>query len=233
MNEILELFQNLTDKDWLLDHHGLYIIMIIVFAETGLFIGFFLPGDYLIFVMGLLLKGYMQPYDNDLINWFYWASLVSACAIIGNYVGYFFGFKSGNWLFHRKDTWYLKKRHLIQAKKFYNRKGGMAIVIARFVPIVRTFAPIVAGVVKMDFRKFTLYNVLGATLWVYGISLVGFLLGTNQWVSDHLEYIIIAIVIVTTGPIIYKMVFGKSVKEATHILPDEKAIESLDEDKIK
>lgn len=230
MNELIDFFQNLTDKEWLLDHHGLYVIMAIVFAETGLFIGFFLPGDYLIFVMGILLKDYLQPYPNDLANWFYWATLVVICAVLGNFVGYFFGYKSSNWLFKKKDTWYLKQKHLHQAQVFYERKGGMAIVLARFIPIVRTFAPIVAGMVKMNFKRFTIYNIFGAALWVYGISIIGFLLGTNQWVSDHLEYIIIGLVILTTAPVIFKMIFGKSVQEVVKIDPDEKELESLDED---
>ncbi|MBX9448715.1 MAG: VTT domain-containing protein [Taibaiella sp.] len=215
-----------------MEHHGLYIIMAIIFAETGLFIGFLLPGDHLLFVTGLLLKGYPEPYESDFANWFYWSTLITICAVLGNYVGYIFGHRSGQWLFNRKDTWYLKKRHLEQAQKFYEKKGGIAIIIARFVPVVRTFAPIVAGVVKMDFKKFTLYNIIGAAIWVYGLTIVGFILGTNQWVHDHLEYIIIGLILVTTGPVLYKMIFGKSVNEATHIAPDEKKLDSLDEDKI-
>lgn len=232
MDQIIEFFQNLTDKDWLLQNHGLYIVMAIVFAETGLFIGFFLPGDYLLFITGLLLKDYTIPFESDLASWFYWSTLITISGILGNYVGYFFGLKSGPWLFNRKDTWYLKRKHLEQARIFYEKKGGMAIVIARFVPVVRTFAPIVAGVVRMNFAKFTLYNIIGAALWVYGLTFVGFILGTNEWVKNHLEYIIIGIIVLTTGPVLYKMIFGKSVTETVHIAPDEKEIESLDEDKI-
>lgn len=231
MESIIEFFQNITDKEWLLQNHGLYIVMAIVFAETGLFIGFFLPGDHLLFVTGLLLNGYHHPFESDLASWFYWSSLITACGILGNYVGYFFGLKSGPWLFNKKDTWYLKRRHLEQARAFYEKRGGIAIIIARFVPVVRTFAPIVAGVVKMNFSKFSLYNFLGGAIWVYSLTFIGFILGTNEWVNNNLGYIIIGLIAVTTGPVVYKMIFGKSVNEAAHIAPDQKEIDSVDEDK--
>lgn len=233
MDQILELFKHLSDEQWLIDNGGFYIIMAIVFAETGLFIGFFLPGDYLLFVTGLLLNNNAEPFgDNHVSNLFYWATLITVAAILGNFVGYWFGRKSGEYLFKRKDTWYLKKKHLMQAHEFYEKKGGMAIVIARFVPIVRTFAPIIAGVVKMTFKKFAFYNVIGAIVWVFGLVLLGYWLGSYGWVKDHLEWIIIGIIVLTTGPVLFKMIFGKSISETAHIIPQDPEVEDLDDDVV-
>lgn len=230
MQDIIDLFHNLTDQEWLLAHGGLYIVMAIIFAETGLFIGFFLPGDYLLFVTGLLLNGYNEPISHSWGNMFFWSTLIVFCAVIGNFVGYWFGYKSGDYLFRMKDRWYLKKKHLIQARNFYEKRGGMAIVIARFLPIVRTFAPIIAGVVKMNIKKFAVYNIIGAMIWVYGIVSIGFLLGENEWVKNNLEKVIIGIILITTGPVLFKMIFGKSIAETAHINPDDPNIEDLEQD---
>lgn len=219
MEEIISFFTNLTDPVWIRENGGLYIVMAIVFAETGLFIGFFLPGDFLIFLAGTLMNNYGQPYESDIMNWLYWSTLLFACAVIGNFVGYLFGYKSGNYLFNMKDKWYLKKKHLIQAKEFYDKNGGFAIVIARFLPIVRTFAPIVAGVVKMDFKKFVIFNIIGGALWIYGLTIAGFYLGEFEWVQNNLEWIVVGLIVVTTGPVLYKMIFAKSKPSANSELP--------------
>lgn len=212
MEEIIQFFSNLTDPEWLRSHGGLYVVMLIVFAETGLFIGFFLPGDFLIFLAGTLMNNYGQPYESDIMNWLYWSTLIFVCAVVGNLVGYAFGYKSGNYLFNMKDKWYLKKKHLYQAKEFYEKNGGFAIVIARFLPIIRTFAPIVAGVVKMNFRKFVIYNLLGGALWIYGLTIAGFYLGEFEWVQNNLEWIVIGLIVITTAPVLYKLIFGKNKK---------------------
>lgn len=209
MEEIINFFSNLTDINWIRENGGLYIVMAIVFAETGLFIGFFLPGDFLIFISGMLMNGYNTPTDSNILNWLFWSSLLFLCAVLGNFVGYAFGYKTGNYLFNMKDKWYLKKKHLYQAKEFYEKKGGAAIIFARFLPIVRTFAPIVAGVVKMDFKKFVLYNILGGALWIYGLTIAGFYLGEIDWVKNNLEYLVLGLVVITTAPVLYKMIFGK------------------------
>jgi len=141
--------------------------------------------------------------------------LVSAAGVLGNYVGYWFGKKSGPYLYERKDTFLYKKKYLLQATEFYQRYGGWAIVAARFVPIIRTFAPIVAGVVKMDRKKFTYFNVVGCFAWVASMLLAGHFL--NRWVmnefgidiKEHLELIVIAIVLVSTLPVIIKFFFKK------------------------
>ena len=202
----------LMNPDWIATHGGLFLVAFIIFAETGLLVGFFLPGDTLLFVAGWAIGGskdVLFPTDNHIMNLLFWIILITVCAVIGNFVGYWFGKKTGPLLFERKDTWLVKKKHIIQAHEFYEKRGGGAIILARFLPIVRTFAPIVAGVVKMDFKKFVLYNVVGAGLWVALIVTLGFKLGENEWVKNNLEIIILIVVLITTVPVLFKMFFKR------------------------
>lgn len=212
MDTIIEFFQNLTSPEWIANNGGLWLIAFIVFAETGLFIGFFLPGDALIFITGTIVAKANTPTENHFINLLFWIGVLTLCAIIGNIVGYWFGKKSGNYLFERRDTWLFKKRHIHQAKEFYDKRGPFAVVVARFFPVIRTFAPIIAGVVKMDYKKFYFFNVLGALLWIASFTTAGFFLGQNAWVKEHFEYIIIGLVAVTSIPVIIKMLFGSKKK---------------------
>jgi membrane-associated protein len=209
MESILELFKHLTNADWITQHGGLYLVALIVFAETGLFVGFFLPGDSLLFVTGLIIAQSASPFDTAALNLPYWIVLITLAGIIGNLVGYWFGKKTGPILFERKDTWLFKRKHLIQAKEFYEKKGGSAIILARFIPIVRTFAPIVAGVVHMERKKFLLYNIFGSFAWVLSMTITGYCLGENEWVKGNLEKIVIGLILVTTLPVLYKMIFAK------------------------
>ena len=209
MESILELFKHLTNADWITQHGGLYLVALIVFAETGLFVGFFLPGDSLLFVTGLIIAQSASPFDTAALNLPYWIVLITLAGIIGNLVGYWFGKKTGPILFERKDTWLFKRKHLIQAKEFYEKKGGSAIILARFIPIVRTFAPIVAGVVHMERKKFLLYNIIGSFAWVLSMTITGYCLGENEWVKGNLEKIVIGLILVTTLPVLYKMIFAK------------------------
>lgn len=217
MHSILELIKNLTNPDWIKDHGGLYIVMFIIFAETGLFVGFFLPGDSLLFITGMIIANSQSSGIPDLL---YWMALISAAGVIGNMVGYWFGKKSGPLLFERRDTWLFKRKHLYQAKEFYDKRGGSAILLARFLPIVRTFAPIVAGIVKMERKKFTYFNIIGSIAWVVSMTLAGYLLGGNVWVKNNLEKIVIIIIFITTAPVLFKMFFGKKKPKATDA-PDE------------
>lgn len=205
---IMEFFSNLTNPEWIMQHGGLYIVMLIVFIETGLFFGFFLPGDSLLFIAGMIIANALSPFEMPVANLFYWIILISIAGVLGNYVGYWFGKKSDRLLF-RKDNWLFKRKYLLQAKVFYDRKGGGAIMLARFLPIIRTFAPIVAGMVKMNKVKFSFYNVLGSFLWACSIISAGFLLGENVWVKENLEKIIIGIVLLTTGPVLIKLLLGR------------------------
>lgn len=209
MESILELFKHLTNADWITQHGGLYLVALIVFAETGLFVGFFLPGDSLLFVTGLIIAQSASPFDSAALNLPYWIVLITLAGIIGNLVGYWFGKKTGPILFERKDTWLFKRKHLIQAKEFYEKKGGSAIILARFIPIVRTFAPIVAGVVLMERKKFLLYNIIGSFAWVVSMTITGYCLGENEWVKGNLEKIVIGLILITTLPVLYKMIVAK------------------------
>jgi membrane-associated protein len=210
----------LLQPQWYIENGGLWFIVFAVFAETGLFAGFFLPGDSLLFVTGifsndLVQKGLGINIDSSFINLVILGIVISLAGIIGNYVGYWFGRKSGPFLFERKDTFLFKKKHLLQAKDFYDKHGGGAIVMARFIPIVRTFAPIVAGIVGMENKKFTWYNFAGCVAWVFSMLFAGhylqqFFFNTfNFDLKKHLEVIVIGIVLVTTAPIFMKLLFSK------------------------
>lgn len=209
MHEILDLLKNLTDPAWITAHGGLYIVMFIIFAETGLFVGFFLPGDSLLFISGMIIANSHSPFSNPYLDLVYWIVLIAMAAIVGNLVGYWFGRESGHLWFEKRDTWIFKKKHLVQAHEFYEKRGAMAIILGRFLPIVRTFAPLVAGIVKMDKKKFMSYSLLGAFAWVGSMITTGYLLGNNQWVKNNLDKIVIIIILVTTGPVLIRMFFGK------------------------
>ncbi|MFT4063020.1 MAG: VTT domain-containing protein [Edaphocola sp.] len=213
MDFLIEFLKNLTNPDWLQAHGALYLVAFIIFAETGLFIGFFLPGDSLLFITGMMIASAKPensaPFGSHPVNLVFWMFVLTLCAVLGNLVGYWFGRKSGPLLFERKETWIFKRKHLQNAHDFYEKRGGGAIIIARFLPIIRTFAPIVAGIVKMDFRKFFVFNVIGAVAWIASITFLGFILGENEWVKHNLEYIVIGLVLVTTLPVLFKMFFGK------------------------
>lgn len=205
----MELLNNITNPEWIMMHGGLYLVLLIIFIETGIIIGFFLPGDPLLFVTGILLANIIPANMHPVLHLVYWLLLISVAGIIGNYVGYWFGKRSGNMLMQRDDSWIFKKKYLQQAKDFYERKGGSAIIIARFLPVVRTFAPIIAGMVGMRKRTFTLYNVLGSFIWVGTIVTAGYLLGDNAWVKNNLETIILSIVLIAVMPVLLKFAFGK------------------------
>jgi membrane-associated protein len=193
-------------------HGGLFLVAFIIFAETGLFVGFLLPGDSLLFITGMIIAGAKNnpiPFDSHPLNLAFWIILLTIAAIIGNMVGYWFGKKSGPLLFERKETWIFKRKHLESAHAFYEKRGGAAIIIARFLPIVRTFAPIVAGVVHMNYKKFISFNIIGAALWIVSITTLGFLLGENVWIKEQLEWIILGLILVTTLPVAFKILFSK------------------------
>ncbi len=213
MQTIIDFFSNLTNPEWIMLHGGLYIVVLIVFIETGFPFGFFLPGDSLLFIAGMVIANTLSPFGEPFVNLLYWILLITTAGILGNFVGYWLGKKSDGLLLHRKDTWLFKKKYLLQAKDFYDKKGGMAIMLARFLPIVRTFAPIVAGLVKMNPGRFAFFNVVGSFLWAGSIVTAGFLLGENKWVQENLEKIIIGIVIITTAPVIIKLIAGRKRKK--------------------
>jgi membrane-associated protein len=202
MESFWEHLQNLTDAQSILSKGGFYLLLIVVFAETGLFFGFFLPGDYLLFLAGLLCSSGMIDVSLPTLLF-----SVMAAGILGNYTGYWFGYRTGPVLFNRDDSLFFKKRYVIMAEEFYAKYGGMALVLGRFFPIIRTFAPIFAGVVKVDFKKFTLYNFIGSITWVCTFILGGFFLGKKYpQLKDYLEYVILGLIIITTIPLVIAFV---------------------------
>lgn len=199
--------------EWIIHNGGLFVLLFVVFAETGLFVGFFLPGDSLLFAAGI----YLEELSRELFGWHYMfvIILVIVASILGNLVGYWFGRKTGPLLYERKETWLFRRKHLMRAKDFYDHYGKGTIFLAKFLPIIRTFAPIVAGIVRMHWPTFLLYNVLGSVAWVFSMMLGGYFLQTwvqNEFgfsLKDHIEGITLAIVLVTTLPVLYKLFFGK------------------------
>lgn len=192
---------------------GIYIVLFIVFAETGLFAGFFLPGDSLLFLAGIYNRDLIENIlfiENDFINVTLLATFVALSGILGNIVGYWFGSKSGYYLYNKQDSFWFKRKYLVQSKDFFEKYGGKAIIFARFLPIFRTFAPIVAGIVSMDKQKFMFYNILSSFIWSFtlifaGHYLYGFLLENYQIdLKKHIELIVIALVAITVLPVIYK-----------------------------
>jgi len=219
MIELLTItWRDLLNPEFYIQNGGLWLFLFIVFAETGLFAGFFLPGDSLLFVAGIYsneLAGYLIDTRYDFSNLMLIVVLVTIAGVIGNYVGYWFGAKSGPFLFERKDTFLFKKKYLYQAKEFYDKHGGGAIVFARFLPIIRTFAPIIAGIVGMDKKKFTFFNIIGCMAWSTSMTFAGhylyklFLRKFDFDLKQHLELIVLGIVIITTAPVLLKLFFGK------------------------
>lgn len=226
METILELINNLTSPEWIMANGGMYIVLLIVFIETGLFFGFFLPGDPLLFISGMIIASTSHPFEVSVFNLIFWTIMIATSGILGNFTGYWFGSKSEQWLANRKDTWLFKKEYIAKAKEFYEKNGGGAIILARFLPLIRTFAPIVAGMVHMKFTKFSFYNILGSFLWAGVIVSAGYLLGDNAWAKDNLEKIIIGIVLLSTGPVILKLIFGKK-KPVEEIIPSVEPTEEI------
>lgn len=222
-------WSQLLQPQFYIENGGLWLLLFVVFAETGLFAGFFLPGDSLLFVSGIFahkmengdpglthqflkLVG-MGGIQNEWMDLFVLVGLISFAGILGNMVGYWFGKRIGPTMFHWPDRFLFKKRYLHQAHDFLEKHGALAIVGARFIPIVRTFAPIVAGIVEMDKKKFSFYNVVGCIAWVFSMIFAGYFL--QKWLlsqfdfdlKQHLEIIVLVIVLVTTAPVIIKLFF--------------------------
>ena len=170
----------------------------IIFAETGLLVGFFLPGDSLLVTAGLFAaQGYL--------NVWVLMGLLTVASIVGNTVGYGIGLRAGRTLFAREDSRFFKRRHLLKAKAFYEKHGGAAIVLARFVPIVRTFVPTIAGAVEMSFSRYTLYNVVGGVLWICSMLLIGNLLGQIiPGIEKRIDVVVVVVVLLSLTPAVFE-----------------------------
>lgn len=199
--------------EWIIKYGGLYVLLLVVFAETGLFVGFFFPGDSLLFAAGIYVDDLAKEFFG--VHWSIIMIMVMIASILGNLAGYWFGYKTGPLLYERKESWLFKRKHLMRAKAFYEKYGRPTIFLAKFLPFIRTFAPIVAGMVKMNKPTFMFYNIIGSVCWVASMMLGGHFL--EKWVQqrfdfslkDHIEAITIGIILITTLPVLYKVFFGK------------------------
>ncbi len=199
MNEVLEFLKNLTNPESIVKL-GLPLLLFVIFAETGLLIGFFLPGDSLVFISGLLCATNQSLLKVNITELILFMSLA---AIIGNTFGYYFGKRVGAGLYKRADSFFFKKKHLETTRSFYEKHGGKTLFIGRFLPIIRTFAPILAGVIKIDFKKFMLYNIVGALCWIGSVAGIGYFLGAKfPQTKEYLGYIVIGLIIVTSIPVL-------------------------------
>ncbi|MEU0832855.1 VTT domain-containing protein [Streptomyces sp. NPDC005969] len=208
----LALGPSWLDPDYLIGQFGLLGVLVIVFAESGLLIGFFLPGDSLLFTTGLLVT-------TDKLHTPLWlvCVLVALAAVIGDQVGYLFGRKVGPSLFKRPDSRLFKQENVEKAHDFFEKYGPKSLILARFVPVVRTFTPIIAGVSRMNYRSFITFNIIGGVLWGVGVTLLGAGLGQIEFVRKNIEAMLILIVLISVVPIAVEFLRArsKSKKEAT------------------
>ena len=207
---ILQSLLIIFDPESLISHGGLLIVFLLVYASTGLFFCFFIPTGAILFTTGIFIATGSLHYDIFTV-----CGLLILASVLGNLTGYWFGWKTGPLLYSRKDSRLFKKRHLKTAETFYNKYGWLALTVGLYLPIIRTFAPIVAGIVKMNWAHFIFYNITGSIAWVSSMMLGGYFL--NSWVQrkfgfslqDYIEPITIVIILVTTLPVLYKLFFTK------------------------
>ncbi|MFI6468378.1 DedA family protein [Streptomyces sp. NPDC050528] len=201
----LALGPSWLDPNTMLDRFGIWGLLLVVFAESGLLIGFFLPGDSLLFTCGLLITA-------GTLDFPLWAAVALICvaAILGDQAGYIFGKKVGPSLFSRPDSRLFKQENVVKAHEFFEKYGPKSLVLARFVPIVRTFTPIIAGVSGMKYRSFLTFNIIGGVLWGAGVTLLGSWLGNIDFVHKNIEAILILIVFVSVIPIIIEFLRARS-----------------------
>ncbi|MBD3749828.1 MAG: DedA family protein [Sphingobacteriales bacterium] len=199
MQELWDYLTKLSDAQQIIQKGGFYFILFVVFAETGLFFGFFLPGDYLLFLAGMFVA--TGRLDVGILTML--IGLIAA-ASLGNFVGYWFGLRTGPMLYKKKDSLFFKKKYLKAAELYYRKQGAFALIMGRFVPIVRTFAPIFAGVVRLEIKRFALLNFAGAILWVSSLTLLGYFLGREfeNEIDKYLSYIIFGFIFITTIPLL-------------------------------
>lgn len=215
LHTVLDFLKSLTNPDGLMQlltlvfsgWQGYALLFAIVFAETGLLAGFFLPGDSLLFTVGVVAGA------GGLNVWAIIGVLIVA-AVVGDGVGYLLGRKAGVSVYNRPDSRFFKKEHLIRTQAFYDKHGGKTIIYARFVPIVRTFAPFIAGVAQMDYSRFLSFNIFGGIGWVISMTMAGYFLGDNEIVRKHFEKVIIGIVFVSVLPIVFEYLRSRGRSES-------------------
>jgi membrane-associated protein len=192
-----DFIQSITSPEKILHIGGLALVLIILFAENGIIIGFFLPGDSLLFFTGLITSTQPELLDTSIYSLLAYMSIAS---LAGCLFGYYFGWKVGPAVFNRKDSFFFKKKYVDATRTFYERHGGKTLILGKFLPYIRTFAPILAGVIRVPFKSFVGYNVIGAVAWVLSLTLMGYFLGEKfPGIKDYVEYIILGFVIITNA----------------------------------
>ncbi len=210
MEFLKEILHQIYDVKSLVVWAGYFGMAVIIFAETGLLAGFFLPGDSLLVTAGLFAATLNPATGEPYLNIWYLNLLLIPCAIIGDATGYWIGHKAGPRLFKKEQSFFFRKDYLIKTQEFYEKHGGITIVIARFMPIIRTFAPTVAGIAQMQYVKFAQYNVFGGFLWVVSMTLIGFYLGRLiPGIENHIDKVIIVVVFLSILPGIIKLLKHK------------------------
>ncbi len=208
------IFQQFVE--WVIHHGGLYVLIFIIFAETGLFVGFFLPGDSLLFAAGIYIDELASNFYH--VNYAIVIIMVIAASFTGSMVGYWIGFKTGPQMFKWKDRFLYKKKYLLKARDFYEKHGKSTVFLSKFLPIIRTFAPLVAGIVQMPKTVFVIYNLLGSLAWVSLMILGGHFLQSiiekkyGFSLKNHIEMITVVIILITTLPVIFRMITTKKEK---------------------
>ncbi len=192
---------------------GLLLLVLMVFAETGLLVGFFLPGDSLLVTAGFLAA------TTDVLTIWPVLTTLSAAAIVGDSTGYAIGKKAGAALYHRPPSRFFNRARLLATKSFYERYGGLTIVLARFMPFARTFAPVVAGIAEMHYRKFVLFNILGGIGWVVSMTLLGYFFGQIPFVKQHIEKAIILIIVLSVLPVVLHAWKSRRLRAAPTVVP--------------
>jgi membrane-associated protein len=235
MDLIHALLAFLKDPRPVITAGGYPVVMAIIFAETGLLIGFFLPGDSLLVTSGALVAGdWINPFKlPTFANLLLLNVVLIACAVAGDAVGFAFGARTGPALFKREQSFFFRKDRILAAQKYYEKHGGKTIIIARFIPFLRTFAPIVAGVGKMSYRRFFMFNVIGGVSWIVSMSFLGYFLGKIMD-AKQIERVVYLVILVSVLPIVYgylKSKFGKKdpEEEAAAAAPPSKAESAADE----
>jgi membrane-associated protein len=198
-----EFFGRLHELNALLTWGGYPVLMAIIFAETGLLIGFFLPGDSLLVTAGVLVNaGLLNPFElSPFANLLLLNAILIMMAVVGDAVGYSIGFKTGPMIFNREQSLLFRRDHLVATQQFYEKHGGKTIIIARFMPAVRTFAPVVAGIGRMGYRRFATFNIIGGAGWVVSMSFLGYFLGKVLG-PKQIEKVVYAVVLISIAPLV-------------------------------
>jgi membrane-associated protein len=207
LESLIETIKQLYDVEGLIRWGGPFILFAIVFAETGLLVGFFLPGDSLLVTAGLAAS-------QGLLNIWIVCLLLTAASIMGNSTGYFIGRKAGPALFNKEDSLLFSKANIQKAKVFYEKNGGKAIILAQFIPLARTFTPVVAGITQMDYRRFLPYSVIGAFVWIWPLTMGAYFLGkTIPDFEKNIHYAVAIVILVSVLPVVIEYFKARAEKK--------------------